>query len=88
MQLLVTGGAGFIGSNYVRWLLANTDDTVVALDALTYAGNLGIDVVNMSYYVDPWLYNCASNPAARRWLWSPITCAPSACCSFWITVST
>jgi len=47
MQLLVTGGAGFIGSNYVRWLLANTDDHVVVLDALTYAGNLdnfrGID---------------------------------------------
>jgi dTDP-glucose 4,6-dehydratase len=47
MQLLVTGGAGFIGSNYVRWLLANTDDQVVVLDALTYAGNLdnfrGID---------------------------------------------
>src|SRR5687768_1365708 len=47
MQLLVTGGAGFIGSNYVRWLLANTDDSVVVLDALTYAGNLdnfrGID---------------------------------------------
>jgi dTDP-glucose 4,6-dehydratase len=40
MQLLVTGGAGFIGSNYVRWLLANTDDRVVVLDALTYAGNL------------------------------------------------
>jgi dTDP-glucose 4,6-dehydratase len=39
MQLLVTGGAGFIGSNYVRWLLANTDDEVVVLDALTYAGN-------------------------------------------------
>ncbi|MGE0732687.1 MAG: dTDP-glucose 4,6-dehydratase [Acidimicrobiia bacterium] len=40
MQLLVTGGAGFIGSNYVRWVLANSDDTVVVLDALTYAGNL------------------------------------------------
>ena len=40
MQLLVTGGAGFIGSNYVRWLLANTEDHVVVLDALTYAGNL------------------------------------------------
>jgi subtilisin family serine protease len=34
-----------------------------SLDALTYAGNHGIDVVNMSYYIDPWLYNCASNPA-------------------------
>lgn len=33
------------------------------LDALTYAGDLGVDVVNMSYYVDPWLYNCPDNPA-------------------------
>ena len=28
------------------------------VDALTYAGDSGIDVVNMSFYVDPWLYNC------------------------------
>jgi subtilisin family serine protease len=34
-----------------------------SLDALTYAGDNGIDVVNMSFYIDPWLYNCASNPA-------------------------
>jgi subtilisin family serine protease len=34
-----------------------------SLDALTYAGDHGVDVVNMSYYIDPWLYNCASNPA-------------------------
>lgn len=40
MRLLVTGGAGFIGSNYLRWVLANTDDEVVVYDALTYAGNL------------------------------------------------
>jgi dTDP-glucose 4,6-dehydratase len=40
MKILVTGGAGFIGSNYVRWVLANTDDEVVVYDALTYAGNL------------------------------------------------
>ncbi|MEU7938966.1 S8 family serine peptidase [Microbispora bryophytorum] len=33
------------------------------VDALTYAGNIGVDVVNMSYYVDPWLFNCADNPA-------------------------
>jgi len=28
-------------------------------NALTYAGDVGIDVVNMSFYLDPWLYNCA-----------------------------
>ncbi len=39
MKLLITGGAGFIGSNYVRWVLANTDDEVTVYDALTYAGN-------------------------------------------------
>ncbi len=39
MRLLVTGGAGFIGSNYVRMVLADTDDEVTVLDALTYAGN-------------------------------------------------
>jgi subtilisin family serine protease len=33
------------------------------LDALTYAGDNGIDVVNMSFYIDPWLYNCRANPA-------------------------
>ena len=33
------------------------------LDALTYAGDHGIDVVNMSFYIDPWLFNCAANPA-------------------------
>jgi dTDP-glucose 4,6-dehydratase len=38
--LLVTGGAGFIGSNFVRLALAETDATVVVLDKLTYAGNL------------------------------------------------
>jgi len=36
---LVTGGAGFIGSNYVRHVVAHTDDTVTVLDKLTYAGN-------------------------------------------------
>ena len=33
------------------------------VNALTYAGDVGIDVVNMSFYVDPWLYNCIANPA-------------------------
>ena len=40
MNLLVTGGAGFIGANFVRLLLARGRDRVVNLDALTYAGNL------------------------------------------------
>ncbi|MDX2474148.1 MAG: dTDP-glucose 4,6-dehydratase [Candidatus Krumholzibacteria bacterium] len=40
MNILVTGGAGFIGSNYVRMLLDNGDDRVVNFDLLTYAGNL------------------------------------------------
>ena len=38
-HLLVTGGAGFIGSNFVHHVLSHTDDTVTVLDALTYAGN-------------------------------------------------
>jgi dTDP-glucose 4,6-dehydratase len=38
-KILVTGGAGFIGSNFVHYLLENTDHTVTVFDALTYAGN-------------------------------------------------
>ncbi|NAZ74587.1 S8 family serine peptidase, partial [Kineococcus sp. T13] len=33
------------------------------LDAITYAADAGVDVINMSFYVDPWLYNCQANPA-------------------------
>jgi dTDP-glucose 4,6-dehydratase len=39
-RLFVTGGAGFIGSNYTRWVLGSSDDSVTVFDALTYAGNL------------------------------------------------
>lgn len=38
-RLLVTGGAGFIGSNFVHHVTGNTDDHVTVLDKLTYAGN-------------------------------------------------
>ena len=34
-----------------------------SVDALTYAGDSGVDVVNMSYYIDPWQFNCRDNPA-------------------------
>jgi lantibiotic leader peptide-processing serine protease len=33
------------------------------VNALTYAGDIGVDVVNMSFFTDPWLYNCRDNPA-------------------------
>ncbi len=38
-RLLITGGAGFIGCNFVRHVLATSDDAVTVLDKLTYAGN-------------------------------------------------
>ena len=41
MKLLVTGGAGFIGSNFIHyWLQKYPDDKIINLDALTYAGNV------------------------------------------------
>lgn len=51
---MVTGGAGFIGSNFVRYVLKNSDDVkVVNVDCLTYAGNLGnlTDVADDPRYV-------------------------------------
>lgn len=40
MKLLVTGGAGFIGSNFIHLIIEKTDHEVINLDKLTYAGNL------------------------------------------------
>ena len=40
MRILLTGGAGFIGSAVVRHIIQDTDDTVINVDKLTYAGNL------------------------------------------------
>jgi dTDP-glucose 4,6-dehydratase len=40
MNIVVTGGAGFIGSSLIRHVLTNTDMTVINVDKLTYAGNL------------------------------------------------
>lgn len=40
MKILVTGGAGFIGANFIHWVLKNRDWEIINLDKLTYAGNL------------------------------------------------
>ena len=40
MKLLITGGAGFIGSAVIRHIINNTEHSVVNVDKLTYAGNL------------------------------------------------
>ena len=52
MKFLVTGGAGFIGSAVIRYIIQNTQDEVVNLDKLTYAGNLDslIEVSNSERY--------------------------------------
>jgi len=53
MKLLVTGGAGFIGANFVHyWLARHPEDYLVNLDALTYAGNLENlkDIENHPHY--------------------------------------
>ena len=53
LKILVTGGAGFIGSNFIRyWLKNNPDDYIINLDKLTYAGNLDnlIDISENSNY--------------------------------------
>ncbi|KGP91396.1 spore coat protein [Pontibacillus chungwhensis BH030062] len=40
MKILITGGAGFIGTNFIRYLISKYNYTIVNLDKLTYAGNL------------------------------------------------
>ncbi len=40
MNIIVTGGAGFIGSALIRYLISNTDHKILNIDKLTYAGNL------------------------------------------------
>jgi len=40
LNIIVTGGAGFIGSNYIKYKLKNSDDKITVVDKLTYAGNM------------------------------------------------
>jgi dTDP-glucose 4,6-dehydratase len=68
VRILVTGGAGFIGSHYVRTILAGgypgyEDAAVTVLDSLTYAGNLAN------------LAPVAGSPRTRLWCarWCPAT---------------
>ncbi len=65
--IVVTGGAGFIGSNFVRHVLHRTEDRVVVLDALTYAGNLeslaGLDAYPRYAFVHE---DIADRTAVRR----------------------
>lgn len=51
-NILVTGGAGFIGSNFIRYMLNKYDYKIVNLDLLTYAGNISSldDIKNNKNY--------------------------------------
>ena len=52
MRILITDGAGFIGSAVIRYVIENTDHAVINIDKLTYAGNLEslVDVAGHSRY--------------------------------------
>lgn len=67
MKILVTGGAGFIGSAVVRHIISNTQDTVVNVDKLTYAGNLEslAEIENSKRYVFEQADICDGQALAR-----------------------
>ncbi|XQS16966.1 dTDP-glucose 4,6-dehydratase [Citrobacter telavivensis] len=67
MKILVTGGAGFIGSAVVRHIINNTHDSVINVDKLTYAGNLEslTDIVDIERYSFEHADICDSNAMAR-----------------------
>ena len=57
--LLITGGAGFIGSNLVHYALAHSADRIVVVDTLTYAGSL----LNLVRWTSPRTIKETYNPA-------------------------
>lgn len=67
MKILVTGGAGFIGSAVARHIINNTQDSVINVDKLTYAGNLEslTDIANSERYSFEHADICDSNAIAR-----------------------
>ena len=77
-RVLVTGGAGFISSNFVRHLLHATPYEVVSLDALMYAGNVGfsqsLDLEHLGFrqsrYATWWFI-----PVNLTWCWPPMDVA-------------